>query len=109
MLQYDEDSRQRASPREQEAFLWVAAWDFQRTTPLRLVVDVDLECLGLLEERMFENSGRVGASGNQQWGLDVGAHQALWNPYTDLPMEWEKNDRGSHDSEDEIMVHIYSS
>jgi len=61
--------------------------------------DVDLECLTALEERMFERSNRAGASGNWQWGLDVGEHQDRWNPYNGLPTHWNFDDRDQHESE----------
>ncbi|KAG1760952.1 hypothetical protein EDD22DRAFT_899027, partial [Suillus occidentalis] len=38
-------------------------------------IDVDLECLGIPEQRMFELSLAAGAAGNEQWGKDAGAHQ----------------------------------
>ena len=41
-------------------------------------VDVDKKCMEFLEE-MFENTDRIGTSGNEQWGLDVGYHQGGWN------------------------------
>ena len=37
-------------------------------------IDVDTESIGTLEAEMFEHSSRTGASGNEQWGLDVGHH-----------------------------------
>ncbi|KAF8185366.1 hypothetical protein K438DRAFT_1436931, partial [Mycena galopus ATCC 62051] len=55
--------------------------------------DVDRECLGYFEERLFENSKRAGQAGNHQWGLDAGAHQDRWNPYADIPYEWNHEDR----------------
>ncbi|KAJ7127204.1 hypothetical protein C8R44DRAFT_617728, partial [Mycena epipterygia] len=47
--------------------------------------DVDHECLGLLEQWMFESSDRAGIAGEEQWGLDAGKNQGGWVPYTGLP------------------------
>ncbi|KAF9468215.1 hypothetical protein BDZ94DRAFT_1184677 [Collybia nuda] len=79
--------------------LWDLAWDYQRRTTYRPTIDVDLECLGALEERMFENSRTAGIAGNQQWGLDAGLHQGKWNPYGGLPGHWNHNDRSESESE----------
>lgn len=87
---------------EEEA-LWVAAWNLQQNEVLAPVgVDVDLECLSNLEERIFENSFEAGVAGNQQWGLDVGPHQNHWEPYVGLPSSWIHEDREEHDSEVEV-------
>ncbi|KAG2028551.1 hypothetical protein BDR03DRAFT_883174 [Suillus americanus] len=50
-------------------------------------IDVDLECLGILEQQMFQLSLAAGAAGNEQWGKgkDAGAYQDRWNPYEGLP------------------------
>ncbi|PPQ88302.1 hypothetical protein CVT25_012365 [Psilocybe cyanescens] len=82
------------------------AWAAQcrpRTTQEILKKDVDLECLSLLEEEMFENSIRAGVAGNEQWGLDVGNHQDDWIPYGDLPDEWNGGDRDGLEDETELM------
>lgn len=55
-------------------------------------IDVDQECLGLLEERMFEQSFRAGIAGHRQWGLDAGDHQECWDPYEGRPNEWVRSD-----------------
>ena len=34
--------------------------------------DVDLECLSVFEQRLFEKSAQSGSAGNYQWGLDAG-------------------------------------
>ncbi|KAG1765532.1 hypothetical protein EDD22DRAFT_880377, partial [Suillus occidentalis] len=54
-----------------------AAWlDLQLSYDLSLMdIDVDLECLGILEQRMVELSAAAGAAGNEQWGKDAGAHR----------------------------------
>ncbi|KAF8131752.1 hypothetical protein K438DRAFT_1490392, partial [Mycena galopus ATCC 62051] len=51
------------------------------------------ECLGYVEVRLFENSKCTGQAGNHQWGLDSGAHQDSWNPYTNISYEWNHRDR----------------
>ncbi|KAJ7870069.1 hypothetical protein B0H14DRAFT_2291431, partial [Mycena olivaceomarginata] len=53
---------------------------------------VEQECLGYLEERMFENSARAGMGGTGQWGLDSGVHQGHWFPYASLRSYWSKDD-----------------
>lgn len=52
-------------------------------------VDVDLECLRDFEKRLFECSEDAGEAGFQQWGLDAGDHQDGWDPYQNLPSDWE--------------------
>ncbi|KAJ7887841.1 hypothetical protein B0H14DRAFT_2303627, partial [Mycena olivaceomarginata] len=54
--------------------------------------DVDRECLGYFEERLFEHSQETGQAGNHQWGLDAGLHQGGWNPYRDIPSHWNHNE-----------------
>ena len=51
--------------------------------------DVDLECLRALEQRMFECSGNAQEAGFQQWGLDAGDHQNSWDPYKNVPGDWD--------------------
>ncbi|KAF8185495.1 hypothetical protein K438DRAFT_1765729 [Mycena galopus ATCC 62051] len=51
------------------------------------------ECLGYVEERLFENSKFAGQGGSPQWALDSGAHQDSWNPYTNILYEWNHKDR----------------
>ncbi|KAG2128336.1 uncharacterized protein EDB93DRAFT_1043796, partial [Suillus bovinus] len=52
--------------------------------PSLMDIDIDLECLGILEQRMFELSLAAGAAGNEQWVKDADAHQDRWNPYEGL-------------------------
>ncbi|KAJ7178694.1 hypothetical protein C8R43DRAFT_842165, partial [Mycena crocata] len=52
--------------------------------PVVISVDVDHECLALLEEWMFESSNEAGIAGEEQWGLNTGRHQDGWNPYSGL-------------------------
>ncbi|KAF8171255.1 hypothetical protein K438DRAFT_1613279 [Mycena galopus ATCC 62051] len=71
------------------------AWEYQgraRVSQFRHT-DVDRECLGYFEEHLFKNSKRAGQAGNHQWGLDAGAHQDRWNPYVDIPYDWNHEDR----------------
>lgn len=56
-------------------------------------IDVEKECLLAFEEWLFEFSAESGPAGNQQWGLDVGAHQDSWGVYNDLPTTWDHLDR----------------
>jgi len=37
-------------------------------------VNVDKDCLGMLEEEMFEKSTCAGIASHWQWGLDAGDH-----------------------------------
>ena len=80
----------RANPKE----LFSKAWEVQLTgTPTILnSIDVDAESIETLEEEMFEHSSRTGASGNEQWGLDVGHHQDGWNPYLGVPQTEKKRE-----------------
>lgn len=66
-----------------------------------LSIDVDAECLKVLEEEMFEQSTRAGVAGNHQWGLDAGDHH-YWSPYSGCPEHWNHGDR--KDSECEVEV-----
>ncbi|KAG2140160.1 hypothetical protein DEU56DRAFT_716445, partial [Suillus clintonianus] len=78
---------------EQNAILQAAWLDLQLSYDLTSMdIDVDLECLGILEQRMFELSLAAGAAGNEQWGKDAGAHQERWNPYEGLPEHWNHGD-----------------
>ncbi|KAH7919295.1 hypothetical protein BV22DRAFT_1051142 [Leucogyrophana mollusca] len=81
-------------------FVLQRAWEYlDEKTGTMAFVDVDLECLTIFEERMFENSVRAGIAGNQQWGLDSGNHQGGWNPYADLPTHWSHGDRDYSETE----------
>ena len=65
-------------------------------------IDVDKESLGLLEERMFEQSFRAGIAGHRQWGLDAGDHQECWDPYKERPKGWVHSDYKG--DENELLV-----
>lgn len=51
------------------------------------VVDIDHECLSLLETRMFR-------TGDEIWGLDAGGHQDGWDPYAGI-RDLHKRDKQS--------------
>lgn len=53
---------------ENRALLWKKAWEYQCRTHYISMVDVDLESLTLLEERMFENSKQAGIAGISNGG-----------------------------------------
>ncbi|KAJ7699257.1 hypothetical protein B0H17DRAFT_1129327 [Mycena rosella] len=74
---------------EHRRFVLSRAWEYQSGTLPGLWngLDVDRECLDLLEERMFENSERAGPAGIGQWGLDAGVHQGHRYPYN-VPAPW---------------------
>ncbi|KAG2145835.1 hypothetical protein DEU56DRAFT_731980 [Suillus clintonianus] len=76
-------------------------------------IDIDLECLGILEQQMFELSLAAGAAGNEQWEKDAGAHQDRWNPYEGLPEHWNHGDRDSYapefEGEVDVRHHRFSS
>ncbi|KAG1896367.1 uncharacterized protein F5891DRAFT_958746, partial [Suillus fuscotomentosus] len=98
---------------EANAILQAAWLDLQLSYDMSAMdVDVDLECLSILEQRMFELSLAAGA-GNEQWGKDAGTHQDRWNPYEGLPEHWNHGDRDPYapEFEGELDVrcfHIHS-
>ncbi|KAG2126237.1 hypothetical protein DEU56DRAFT_983013 [Suillus clintonianus] len=94
------------TPEEQENTMLQAAWlDLQLSYDLTSMdIDVDLECLGILEQQMFELSLAAGAAGNEQWEKDAGAHQDRWNPYEGHPEHWNHGDRDSYAPEFEGEV-----
>ncbi|KAJ7687457.1 hypothetical protein B0H17DRAFT_1070306 [Mycena rosella] len=65
--------------------------------------DVDLECLSLLEEWMFECTDKAGIAGDEQWGLDAGHHQDCWVPYEGTPKSWSSY---RDDAQDETIYHV---
>lgn len=96
----------RANPQNMkltDAELLNKAWDVQfSSTPSVLKdIDVDQDCLYILEEEMFERSIRAGGAGHYQWGLDAGDHH-YWNPYGGIPQEWDHGDREGSESELEV-------
>ena len=70
-------------------------------------VDVDLECLGDFERRIFECSEQAGEAGFEQWGLDAGDHQGAWIPYQGVPGGWEDGWR-PEDAQEILEVRNYS-
>ncbi|KAF7341579.1 hypothetical protein MSAN_02054900 [Mycena sanguinolenta] len=78
------------------------AWEYQLSRRPFTFVDVDKECLGDFEERLFEYLKQTGQAGHEQWGLDVGHHQDGWNPYNGLPEHWNHEDR-PEESESELQ------
>lgn len=81
------------------------AWEIQtKGTERDLLsdVDVDRDCLQILEELMFERSARAGVAGNYQWGLDVGENQDSWDVYGGLPPHWNHEDRDESEGELEV-------
>ena len=83
------------------------AWSVQLSgTPSVLQdVDVDKDCLEILEEEMFEKSAHAGIAGHWQWGLDSGDHH-YWNPYAGSPWNWDYKDREGSDGKLEVMFFI---
>ncbi|KAJ6461762.1 hypothetical protein C8R45DRAFT_789600, partial [Mycena sanguinolenta] len=88
---------------DRQVAVFKVAWHYQRSRRRFAYADVDKECLGDFEERLFEYSEQTGQAGNQQWGLDVGPHQGGWNPYDNLPRHWDHEDR-PEESESELQV-----
>lgn len=89
------DFPSNGSAQVQENFILDKCWEHQvqgDSNNAWMEVDVDKECLERLEERMFERSARAGPAGHFQWGLDAGVHQENWDPYGDLPDEWNHGD-----------------
>ncbi len=69
--------------------------------PKSASVDVDMEALGILEDRMFDMLEEAGIAGNCQWGLDVGMHQDNWYPWK-IGGENDKGVREGTESEVEV-------
>ena len=99
--------RLRSEEAPEDKDLLQQAWRIQTTADEvgeRIVpVDVDLECLRALEERMFECSEKAGEAGFQQWGLDAGDHQDAWDPYLGIPSDWD-NGWQPEDPEESLAV-----
>ncbi|KAJ7756899.1 hypothetical protein B0H14DRAFT_2238437, partial [Mycena olivaceomarginata] len=77
---------------DRQSAILVIAWSYQVSRHRFMYTDVDKECLSTFEERLFEYSKRTGVAGYHQWGLDAGPHQDGWNPYHNLPYEWNHED-----------------
>ncbi|KAJ3925681.1 MAG: hypothetical protein NXY57DRAFT_948889 [Lentinula lateritia] len=113
----EEDYLLLSSANEKEVYLFDKAWIHQQSDPdpelsrqfRHGVVDVESECLSLLELRMFERSKAAGKAGYYQWGLDVGCHQDDWNPYEGLE-EMDARDWSFDDADELIKVNkLFSS
>ncbi|KAG1829043.1 hypothetical protein DFJ58DRAFT_638193, partial [Suillus subalutaceus] len=50
--------------------------------------DVDLECLSVFKQCLFEKLAQSGSAGHYQWGLDAGNHQDGWDPYAGHQSHW---------------------
>ncbi|KAL6298191.1 hypothetical protein BKA93DRAFT_932223 [Sparassis latifolia] len=90
---------------EQERWILAETWQLQSTTFTDLdksKVDVDKECLWIVEERMFKRSAAAGKAGHFQWGLDKGTHQEKWDRWERLPPHWNHGDRDGSESELEV-------
>jgi len=87
------------TPEDQEVFILQQAWSHQCNSLPKNQVDVDQECLLMLEEAMFEISARAGPAGHYQWGLDAGPHQNNWDSYFGRPEHWNHGDREGDESE----------
>ncbi|KIJ94189.1 hypothetical protein K443DRAFT_642500 [Laccaria amethystina LaAM-08-1] len=85
-----------------DAELLQRAWKVQFSN-----VDVDKDCLALLEEEMFERSARAGVAGHCQWGLDIGDHDG-WDLYRDVPGYFNHGDRAESESELQTGPHYKS-
>jgi hypothetical protein len=85
--------------------LFEKAWkaQFSGTPSVLMDVDVDKDCLYILEEEMFERSARAGIAGHRQWGLDAGEHDN-WDPYTGSPSSFKHGDRIESESELEVSL-----
>jgi hypothetical protein len=67
-------------------------------------VDVDLEALRILEALIFDISEEAGVAGNQQWGLDAGAHLCNWNPWSEYGPERHVANKREGDDDVECQV-----
>ncbi|KAJ7476111.1 hypothetical protein FB451DRAFT_1034470, partial [Mycena latifolia] len=83
--------------------LWRSAWAKQKNDIKIKGIDVDLECLSLLEQWIFESSDEAGIAGDEQWGLDAGNHQDRWVPYKGNPQAWSSY---RSDAQDETIFEV---
>ncbi len=100
-----EDPVYPSLPTEQWIFRLQKAWNAQITTAEKtsdglFKIDVDRECIGLFERRLFERSAAAGIAGSYQWGLDTGCHQQKWDPYDGLPSEYGVGDREEEEDDE---------
>ncbi|KAL0954447.1 hypothetical protein HGRIS_003423 [Hohenbuehelia grisea] len=73
-----------------------------------LHVDVDRECLELLEHCPFDVSSVAGEASAFQWGVDGAGHQDDWIPHDGAPDNWGFNIKRNPDDDDSNKV-IYKS
>lgn len=95
-------AKSTSNKQTKQDYILDAAWRYQciTTNPNEGdVVDVDRECISILEEYLFTRSKAAGLAGCYQWGLDAGDHQNRWNPYVDLPFHWAHDDVPEYDEE----------
>ncbi|KAJ7705174.1 hypothetical protein B0H16DRAFT_1295048 [Mycena metata] len=97
-LRLHRDFPSQESEVAQTTAMWKWAWQLQQHRGRIPAVDVDRECLGLLEQWMFESSDDAGLAGDEQWGLDAGHHQDRWVPYKGLPAAWSSYRSGFEDN-----------
>ncbi|EIW84332.1 hypothetical protein CONPUDRAFT_142660 [Coniophora puteana RWD-64-598 SS2] len=86
--------------KEQVRLIFRMAWtDLSLYSSQLDPTDVDRECLGQLEDRMFQKTYDAGLAGNDQWGLDAGSHQHGWNPYAGVRNVLEDEDEEGSETE----------
>ncbi|KAG1836093.1 hypothetical protein DFJ58DRAFT_670008 [Suillus subalutaceus] len=85
----DPDCPRGGTTDAQEEFVLEAAWTALLKQIGRSIdgiqTDVDLECLSVFEQRLFEKLAQSCSAGNYQWGLDDGNHQHGWDSYAGFP------------------------
>jgi hypothetical protein len=88
---------------DQEEFILDATWTtlLERTGRCTHVIhnDVDLECLSIFKQHLFEKLAQSGSAGNYKWGLDTGNHQDSWDPHAEPPSYWNHNDHNEGDTD----------
>jgi hypothetical protein len=72
--------------------------------------DVNFEAISILDKIMFDRSIRAGQAGNQQWGLDAGPNEDLWDPYLNDPYHYDTGqDYQGNEAEWEVSVIVNKS
>jgi hypothetical protein len=107
LVQAHNDSRGGADLDEATALS--KAWDVLKSTGRVHKVDINKECIAKLERLMFEVSWRAGKAGDKQWGMNVGDHQANWDPYAIVPIEWIQKKDIELDSDARVVYLIAPS
>jgi hypothetical protein len=93
-------------PKEDQVALLNDAWRIQTETSRTLVVDVDADALGKLEQLMFEVLHTAGRAGDYQWGLRKGQHQENWDPYHEMPQEWDTGEQNVDCSKQTVCLFL---